>query len=206
MGTSDLVPLTDEQGRLAADPASLRLAGRIAARFGRAYPPLADEFAGESYLALCKAAASYDPARGVTFRIHATTRIVGAMKDLCRRWDPRGYRRSGSAPPVVLSLDATAPGGGSYSAALADPDRLPVGWEEDSVDEVRGMARRAGGALIVLRYAHAATATLERAGSRLGVCRARAQQVHSDAVARLAERFKDGDMTMRGDFGGRGHR
>jgi hypothetical protein len=222
MGISDLVPLTVEQGRLAADPASLRLAARIAARFGRAYPPLADEFASEAPVALCQAARSYDPAAGVAFGTHAACRVAGAMRDVRRLWKPKGYRYGLPGCPAVHSLDTAAPfvsragpdrvgssgeaRWGETKGALLVDDVPGVGWEIEYHDEVAGLARRTPrgcGVVLIRLHGHAATIDLAAAARYLGLSRSRVQQMHAAALDRLAERFEEGDMVMRGNFGGR---
>jgi RNA polymerase sigma factor (sigma-70 family) len=70
-----------------------------------------EDLDGEGYLALCRAADRYDPARGVAFQSWAITCIYRAMQYHLRQedWLPRGHRgrlrRTGEEAPVLVSLD-----------------------------------------------------------------------------------------------------
>jgi RNA polymerase sigma factor (sigma-70 family) len=92
--------LTDAQRALAER--HLHLADRLARRAAASFPPLADEFLGEARLALCVAAGSFDPSRGVKFGTYAKRRIAGAIQDVWRAAPLKGFRTGGhgDAPPV----------------------------------------------------------------------------------------------------------
>lgn len=185
-----VVQLTEEQRRLASDPQHIRMAERIAAKFARRYPPLADEFESECYLALCNTARTFKAADGMRFVNYARFRLACSMKDVCRRWSPRGTT-------TVDTLDVAVEmefGGVTSGAALLPADDHPVGWEEEGLDELRGLCRRLPpkeGAVMLLLFGHAEAETMREIGRRTGMSKNQAQQRQADALAMLADRFGD---------------
>jgi DNA-directed RNA polymerase specialized sigma subunit len=198
--------LTPAQQALASDPRHLRLAEGIAAKFGKRFPPLADEFEAAAPVALCEAAATFDPAVGVRFATHATGRIEGAMRDTCREWTAKGFRRRAEDAPLVGTLehpighdDEGDPRTLAESIAAGEE---PVGWEAEFQDELEGLARRLPGRLgeaIRLLYGRADLVTMKAAGVEIGLCETRISQMHSIAAELLAERFPNSEeMFMAG--------
>lgn len=188
--------LTPEQQALASDPRYLRLAEGIAARFGRRFPPLADEFEAAAPVALCEAAATFDPSMGVSFATHAAARIAGAMKDTGRAWTARGFRRKHGDAPLIGSLahpigfdDAGDP---TTLGEMIASDDEPIGWEAEYQDELDGLARRlsrGAGQVIRSLYGRADTSTMAAVGRDAGLCEARISQLHFQAIEQLSERF-----------------
>ena len=94
-----LLRLTEDQRSLAA--AYVPFAMRLAAPWQQRFRPLADDLGGSALLALCEAAATFDPARGVKFPTFAALRINGELRDELRRQAPKGFRtRPDDAPQI----------------------------------------------------------------------------------------------------------
>jgi RNA polymerase sigma factor FliA len=76
---------------------NLDYARRLAARMARRLPRSVDveELESDAFLGLMRAAAGFDPGRGVAFTTYASTRINGAMLDGLRERAhvPRGQPR-----------------------------------------------------------------------------------------------------------------
>jgi sigma-70-like protein len=72
---------------------NLGLARTLACRAARAHQGVAGEdLFGAASLGLCRAAADFDPARGVPFSAYATLRIKGELAEVVRRRFPFGFR------------------------------------------------------------------------------------------------------------------
>jgi DNA-directed RNA polymerase specialized sigma subunit len=190
--------LTSEQQSLVSDPRHLKTASDVVARFSRRFAPLADEFESASLVALCEAAATFDESMGLSFSAHATSRLVGAMKDVCRNWTACGYRRSHEEAPTVSSLAMIInEGADGNTLSLGDTipaDHDPVGWEIESLDEVRGLSLRLpghAGMAIRRMYSHADSLTMKDAGLAIGLSESRVSQLHSQAIEGLSCRFPD---------------
>jgi RNA polymerase sigma factor (sigma-70 family) len=197
-------PLTADQRALASDPRYHQLAAAIAGRYSRSIPRLADEFRGEAFLALCTAARTFEPGHRVSFRTHASTRINGAMLDVCRGLSPRGYRRprrDAGYTPRVGSLEAIKGvdefGQPVFLRNILTSDEDPVGWGAEFQDELAGLSRRLHGkAGEILRrlYGRADSTTMKQVGAGLGLSEARISQIHTKAVAILMK-----DVTLAND-------
>jgi RNA polymerase sigma factor (sigma-70 family) len=76
-------PLTPEQQGMAERYVSL--ARSLAKPFKRRWPREWEELDSSAMFALVEAVESFDPSRGVPFATFARIRIVGALRDVCRR-------------------------------------------------------------------------------------------------------------------------
>lgn len=174
-----------------SDPAHLAVALRVARKFGRSYPGLADEFESAAGLALCEACRTFDADGGMPPARYLANRVAGAMIDLLRHWRPKGYRRSVDAPAfVVQPLDAAADESGRTFADLLPSGDLPVGWAEDSADAVRGLARRLPPkhrAAVERLYTAAATPTMKAVGAATGRSESRVSQLLTQSASMLRE-------------------
>lgn len=170
-------PLTPEQRDLAESWHKFALA--VAAKYARSYPGLRDELCGEAALALCRAAADFDPSLGIRFSSYFPRRLHGACLDLIRSHRPSGYRKSKAAWPTEHQLDDEA------IAAVLPDGREPVGWEIESEDEVRAFFRPLGerGLALARKYLDASTPTFLAAARAAGLSESRLIQLHSEAVA-----------------------
>ena len=95
--------LTAEQQELAA--AYVPFAQRLARPFCDRFPRMADDLRSSSLLALCEAAATYDPARGLKFATFAALRINGEIRDELRRQAPKGFRTNGTNAAAAPRLE-----------------------------------------------------------------------------------------------------
>jgi Sigma-70 region 2 len=120
--------LTDEQRQRVAG--SLGLARWAASRCG----PLTDDNVAIAYLALCRAAQTYRPGRGMTWESYARQRVRG---DLLDAWKlAGGYRRKRVADPVVTAATC------HDDYAEAD-DAMYARWLFDAFDDrAQRMVRR----------------------------------------------------------------
>lgn len=190
-------PLTAEQKALASDPRHLDLASRIARRFAWSFPALAEEFRSEAFLALCNAARTFEPVRRISFFTHAGNRIYGSMLDVCRNSRLMGYRRRhrgravGEAPHVgsLDAIQAESEIGRTFSFhdALASDDE-PIGWEAESMDELKGLTRKLPvkhRTVLRLLYGHAEVATMKGTGRAIGLSESQVSQIHTEAIQML---------------------
>jgi RNA polymerase sigma factor (sigma-70 family) len=188
-----LQPLTADQQAIAADPEYHELAKRMARRFGQRYPVLADEYESEAIVALCRAAQTFTGSDTTGFREYASAVIWADLIDLQRDWSPRGYRKSSTPRPRVHSLMTTVPHPDhpnlrvALSATLA-ADEDPVGWSEESHQEVERLMRALHTQqALVLRtlYGRAGAETCTKAARVLGLSRSRVQDLHATALRLL---------------------
>jgi len=166
---------------LAACPRNINAACRIARRYSRTWPKLADEFESECYVALVEASRSFDPERGVKFCSHMSNRVHGAMLDIVRNWIPKGYRRNFDASPRVMTIE------GLTKDDLISDDG-PVGWEMEYQDDLHHITRglsTSERAVIHALYGHAERITMSKAGRAIGVCESRASQLHASAIEEM---------------------
>ena len=89
----------------------VKLAHKIANRFGRTYPWLADDFLSDGLLALLVAVRMFDPTRGVDFGRFATFKISKALTDRLRRERARHH---------LAFRDQAAPDADDPISSLAD--------------------------------------------------------------------------------------
>ena len=82
-------PLTQEQQGLARS--YIPFAKKIAAPLRDCWPSNAEEFDSAAVTALVQAAQSFDPSRGVKFATFARYRIWGALKDMQRGMNLKGF-------------------------------------------------------------------------------------------------------------------
>jgi hypothetical protein len=187
--------LTPEQQALASDPRHLRLAEGIAAKFGKRFPPLADEFEAEAMVALCQAAATFDAGAGASFKTHATARLEGAMRDTCRNWTAQGFRRKSEDAPLTGSIF-----GELWTDDSGEPQTLADTIASE--DELAGLSSRLPtgmGHVVRSLYGRADLVTMKAAGRAGGLSESRVSQLHALAGARLVERFPEPeDIFMNG--------
>jgi RNA polymerase sigma factor (sigma-70 family) len=188
-------PLNADQQALASDPRSLKLAADIAGRYARSIPRLADEFHGEAFLALCRAARTFEPHRNNSFWAYAANRIDGAMLDVFRGQSPAGYRRRDAADaPYVGSLDLIrAHDDTGQPLTLHDflaSDEDPADWGEEYQDELAKLIRslpRRDRAVLELRFGHAGTASAGGTAQAVGISESRVFQIQAQAISVLEE-------------------
>ncbi len=128
-----ILKLTAEQQQLAV--AYSPFAQKLAAPWQRRFRPLADDLAGSALLALCEAAATFDPARGVKFPTFAALRINGEIRDELRRQGPKGFRSHPDAAPQIGTLTYR------HAAELLDP-APPVELVAERLDEAQAILDR----------------------------------------------------------------
>ena len=120
MRTNSCPPLTAaEQARAET---CLALVHYLALPYCRRHPHLADEFIGEGMLGLARAAALFDPERGIQFSTFAGNGIRIGLREVLRREMPLGYRHhryKGQAPP-------TYPLGPEIESGIADRAAPPI--------------------------------------------------------------------------------
>lgn len=165
-------------------PKVIATARRMARFAAMKVPHLADEFESAAMFALADAASRFEPERGLKFLSFATPRIRGEIQDVMRRqYMLTGARRMADRPSI-LSLDEEAEGGEfakdvRYRDLIASDD-LPVGWELESEDEVRGLLRRGWkGRLLARVYLEADHGTLKLAGEAEGISESRVSQIRA---------------------------
>lgn len=186
-------PLTADQQALAANPEYHELAQRMARRFGQRYPVLADEYESEALVALCRAAQTFTGSGTTGFREYASAVIWADLIDLQRDWSPRGYRKSLSPRPRVHSLTSMVrhPDHPNLRVALGATlaaDDEPIGWAEESHQEVERLARALHTQqALVLRtlYGRAGAETCPKAARVLGLSRSRIHDIHATALRHL---------------------
>lgn len=177
---------------------ALTLARRVAARFGRVLPSLADDLGQEAAIAAWDALRRFDPGRGVKFSTFAGPRVIGAIKDAMRAAGLKGYRRQADDAPRVDSvgdLGMETDAGGRRDLDIPSGE-LPIGWEAESEDEVRGLIRGlpAGwGEMIGRFYLHADAATLARCGAMYGLSERRMSEIRTRGESMLRERWSGTD-------------
>lgn len=169
----------------------LRLAGRVARKWARAVPHLADEFESAAMLGLVDAASKFDAAFGVRFETFAPVRIEGAVKDAARMMLPKGFRRNKDAAPVVGNAVIHADEGEEEAVALLSSGELPVGWEEESLEEVDRLTRGLTGdeRRAVALYFGGAGMNKKRIGELMGLSESRVSQLTTEAVEWLKYKF-----------------
>lgn len=159
--------LTDGQRALAADPAHRAYAARLAARWARGRPHLADEFAAAATDGLVAAARLFDPGRGVRFTTFLTGRVNGSIRDRLRELVPKGCRRNGRPAPATFGF-GDLPADDPFDPA----EDLPgVGWEAESHDELDGLTRGLPGRYgeAVRLYYGTAGASVRSVARRMGL-------------------------------------
>lgn len=182
-----------------------KLAGRFLSRLPRGVDE--DAYRGAALEALAKAAASYDPSRGQSFRTYASIRMWYAMKDEVRKLTgnsraafaavKRGEAhvvrdRSGRSreAPFVSEYSLDAPVGGDD-----DGSRISLGEMLPARDELDGALNAAEGRrriaalparerFVVLARSHGYTQP--EIGEMLGVTDCRISQLEAQAHKRVA--------------------
>ncbi|HEY1187153.1 MAG TPA: sigma factor [Gemmata sp.] len=141
--------LTDAQRDLAGSPESLAIANTAARVFSKRCPRHRDELLSVARLALCEAAASWQPDRS-EWKTWALVIIRGRLLDSVRASLSAGMRigrrarACGYAPGIVLGSERLG-GREGEPETVADQipaDELPVGWELESEDTVRAYSKR----------------------------------------------------------------
>lgn len=159
----------------------MRFARGLANQFGRGLPSQADQDALESdaLFALLRAARSFDPNRGTSFKTYAGHRIRGAMIDGVR--ERNSFDRRKRWQPIVISLHtAVAQDGEGNTVTLGDLLECggePVGAAIERQDEVdlllRPLNRKHRS---MIRQYYMAEATQAKIGRRHGLSASRVSQ------------------------------
>jgi DNA-directed RNA polymerase specialized sigma24 family protein len=195
--------LTDAQRDMAADPAALDYARRVAAAYVRARPELADEINAAALFGVVCAAASHDPAKGAwPYRPHLARRVAGEIVDWLRSMMPKGFRRAehsargrGAPVPLVESLSFVLGAGAGAPLELGDvlpADELPVGWELESADEVKALTAELPPKYARawrLHYLHAGCESQKATAAALGCHETNVHYMLKRGAAILRERF-----------------
>lgn len=139
-----LTRLNDERRTWAADawPEVERMARSFVRR--NRLPSLLEDLVGASGEAVCRAAMSYDPAMGMSWRTWWTLKVRYAFMDTLRAI--RGRRRalrSGEQKtrPWTCSLAVVSEENGHEDVNPVDRESPPVGWAFEYEDEIRALAR-----------------------------------------------------------------
>jgi DNA-directed RNA polymerase specialized sigma subunit len=176
--------LTPQQRRLAED--HWPDARRIAAYYRRRYRRDLD-WEGACSLALCQAARTFDPARGLEFAPLLACRLHGACIDLLRNSGPMGYRRRDNfEAPQIEPL-------------LAPPvaEEPPVGWDLEWHDLVEGLAALLtpdqGRALRRL-FLHADSRRQNRAAEALDLSASQVTRLVQGSLRQLRQIFDGPDL------------
>lgn len=159
----------------------MRFARKLAERFSRGLPSQADQDALESdaLLALLRAARSFDPDRGTSFKTYAGHRIRGAMIDGVR--ERNSFDRRKRWQPTVISLDTVVAhdfeGNILTLGGLLECRGEPVGAAIERKDEVdlllRPLNRKHRS---MVRQYYMAEATQAKIGRRHGLSASRVSQ------------------------------
>ncbi len=190
-------PLTADQQSLAV--ANFRVARRIARQLTGRRPWFRDEAESSAMFGLCQAAATFDPARGVSFLTYAQPRIVGAVSDALRTYTPRGFRRQGDLAPLILSIDCII-GENEWGAPLFGNETIPdphaevPGAAEDAIEAVRHILRglpRGYREPMVLLYTRADCVRLADAGRAVGLRVTRIGQIHAQSLEMLRQAIRN---------------
>lgn len=146
------------------------------------------DFRGACRLALCKAAAGFDPATHPRFAAYLTPWLHGACKRLLRDERARGYRfaRAPHAEVRVVSLDLAGAG--------AEPSHDPTAELAERIDRAE-LVERAMSALLslprplaeVVRGVDLAGEHAAAVGARLGLSRGRVGTLRREALRQLRE-------------------
>lgn len=187
--TIDRGRMTDEQRALAADPAALELARRVAVRFSQLSPWLFDEFLSAAHMGVIAAAMSFDPAAGASFRTYAAHQIRGSCMDAFRRSRPIGYRRvKGGLPFEIKTICSTD----NWRYAN---DFHPKYHDEpcaDEIDEVEWATATlpARNREIVRRYFTVAGVTMATEARRVGLTKTGVSMAVKASLATVRERLE----------------
>lgn len=170
-------------GEIGVDGAAIRMARHLARKVARRWPWLADDAESAALYGVAEAAAAYDPARGIPFRVFARPRVRGAILDDLRRASVAGYRRGRHGPPPEVESI------GRRHAALADPGPGPavLAARADLVAALLGRLPDRERAVVVALYGldGAGQRTLHEAGRVLGCSHTVVHKFHERALARL---------------------
>jgi RNA polymerase sigma factor (sigma-70 family) len=196
--------LDADQQRLAESV--VRYAERIADRWAAKVWSHREDIHSAAQWGACQAAATFDPSKGVPFRIHAQRRIVGAIRDALREVAPRGFRRKSGDAPNVVFMHSTAVGDDNgkpreLAKTLASEDASPDEGEK-SADAVRGLLKglpRLHRVVMERFYLNAATQTMFAVAQSLGISESRVSQLHSQAIGMIREKIEsDGAVGREG--------
>lgn len=194
--------MTDAARALASDPANIRLARKLAGSFARKLPWQADELESAALLGLCRAAITFDPDGGASWKNHLYARARGEILDALRGEELKGHRRNSPhrhlAPRVAslsVPIESDPDGRSTTLGQQLASDNLPIGWEAEYQDEVEGLARRLPrryGDVVRLHYGRAEARTPKGAGRVLGLCESRVSQIllRATLMIREAERYR----------------
>jgi RNA polymerase sigma factor (sigma-70 family) len=174
-------PLTAAQQELARR--YLPLARRLTWPSRVAWPASRDEFESAALMALVQAAQAYDPTRQVKFATFARLRIIGALRDVQRRWTPAGWRSDPAHAPLIGPLQSDSELNGRVLNTEPDP---PAGWETESAEEVEAWLKKLPprhAAACRQIYLHGKTQT--EAAEALGCSQSRLCCLHREALAML---------------------
>ncbi len=140
--------MTDGQRRLVESPETLRLVTGRVRWYSKCWPQYAAEIESAAWTAACMAAMRWPGPDRCAWSTYLIPRLKGRVWHAVEMAAvPHGYRRKGGgdglARPRLLQGSDQIPGGdGELTYDCAAPDGCdPVGWEIESEEEVRHMAR-----------------------------------------------------------------
>ncbi len=183
MNRRDREPLTAEQGERAG--AYLPLARSLATPFKLRWPALKEEFESEVALAVAQEAGRFEPGRGVKFATAARPRILGALKDACRRERPFGFREAPrEGRPTIHHLDAH---GLRYGRMVNRPEAgPPAGADLEAAEAFEALVRRLPARHAeVLRLIYRDGKDQRETARAIGLGQSRISNMHAEALAIL---------------------
>jgi RNA polymerase sigma factor (sigma-70 family) len=121
------------------------------------------------------------------FKNYAYRRMMGACCDAAREALPQGFRRNKGAAPLVGNYDV-GDEGGTLLDFVPSPAHA-VGWELESIDEVRGLLRTlpADERRATQLYYQQAGANMRVIGEMMGLHESRISQLTTSALKRLRQ-------------------
>lgn len=180
-------PLTPEQSAQAA--AYFQFARRVVGEWVGQFPYLHDELDSAAMLGLCRAARSFDAARGVKFATFVKLRITWEMMDLLRRQTQKRHRKGRDAAPKVESLNSPA----LFRHDAIDPYADDSTHDPaDAMDHWLGPLRSLAGRhteLFDLMYRRGMAR--HEARKAMGLSKSRVSILHSEGIALLRSHHGD---------------
>lgn len=186
-------PLTADQQTLAVK--YLPLARSLAKPYKMTWPTHRDDFESAACCALCEAAGTFDPDRGVKFSTFLHHRVWGALRDVQRSLVALGWRCDPAHAPVITGLPKNPEGKGRV---LGADTMEPVGQDIEVSDSVENLLRKLPVRhATVCRQVYIHGRNQHEAARQLGCSQSRLSFLHREAIAILngtwEEQIRGGD-------------